>query len=212
MNLSGAVHAFRILREPSLCLPHASISNFRDLPIPLSLAFNPSPGQKSVDIRAVVLDKDNCFAIPHENAVHEPYNDTFQRLRKAYTGSRLLIVSNTAGTPGTRNKAEASLLEHNTGVKVLHHNIKKPGCGHEILQYFRDASDAQIIAPSQIAVVGDRLLTDVLMANTMGWHALWVKDGVVERKGLWAHLEHGLAAFLTRRGYEPPEPHHENWR
>jgi phosphatidylglycerophosphatase GEP4 len=27
-----------------------------------------------VDIRAVVLDKDNCFAIPHTNEVHKPYH------------------------------------------------------------------------------------------------------------------------------------------
>ena len=50
--------------------------------------------------------------------------DTFQKLREAYPGSRLVIVSNTAGTAGDRNKAEASLLERNTGVKVLHHDIK----------------------------------------------------------------------------------------
>ena len=50
--------------------------------------------------------------------------DTFQHLRQAYPGSRLLIVSNTAGTPGERHKAEATILERNTGVKVLHHNTK----------------------------------------------------------------------------------------
>ena len=74
MNISGAIHAFRILREPSLCLSQASVSTFKDIPIPLSKAFTPLHGQKSVDIRAVVLDKDNCFAIPHENVVHRPYS------------------------------------------------------------------------------------------------------------------------------------------
>jgi PGP phosphatase len=50
--------------------------------------------------------------------------DHFQRLRKAYPGSRLLIVSNTAGTAADRNYVQAKLLEKNTGVTVLRHNTK----------------------------------------------------------------------------------------
>ena len=74
MNILGVIHAFRVIREPGLCLPHATVSTFKDLPIPLNKAFTPYNGQKSVDIRAVVLDKDNCFAVPHQNLVHEPYS------------------------------------------------------------------------------------------------------------------------------------------
>ena len=37
----------------------------------------------------------------------------------------------------------------------------------------------EITNPSQIAVVGDRLFTDVMMANMMGSYGIWVKDGVV---------------------------------
>ena len=38
--------------------------------------------------------------------------------------------------------------------------------------------------PSQVAVVGDRLATDVMMANMMGSWSVWVRDGVVEEKSL----------------------------
>lgn len=34
-------------------------------------------------------------------------------------------------------------------------------------------------SPSQIAIVGDRLFTDVMMANLMGAHGFWVKDGTI---------------------------------
>lgn len=37
---------------------------------------------------------------------------------------------------------------------------------------------------SQIAVVGDRLFTDVVMANLMGSHGVWIKDGVVAEKSI----------------------------
>jgi phosphatidylglycerophosphatase GEP4 len=73
MNVSGTLSFFRLFRDPSLCLPHHTVSTFNHLPIPLSRAFNKADGEKKVDIRAVVLDKDNCFAVPKENEVYKPY-------------------------------------------------------------------------------------------------------------------------------------------
>lgn len=181
MNLSGTLNAFRVLFSPGLCLPHHTVSSFNDLPIPLSKAFR--RGEKEADIRAVILDKDNCFAIPHQNEVYAPYWAKFQELRRAYPGSRLLIVSNTAGTRDDPNSAQAKLLERNTGVQVLRHKAKKPGCGDEILSFYRDQKDVDITSPSQIAVVGDRLLTDAMMANMIGSHTVWVKDGIPGHKG-----------------------------
>ena len=74
MNVSGTLNAFKLLFNPSLCLPHASISNFSQLPIPLSTAFNTGEKGELPDIRAVVLDKDNCFARPKENEIYEEYH------------------------------------------------------------------------------------------------------------------------------------------
>jgi hypothetical protein len=71
LNISGTVSAFRLLKDPALCLPHHTVSTFNHLPIPLSDGIK--KGKKSADIRAVVLDKDNCFAIPHQNEVFEQY-------------------------------------------------------------------------------------------------------------------------------------------
>jgi len=69
-NVSATLNILRLIVKPSLCLPHATISTFNQLPVPLNSAFGK---YKNVDIRAVVLDKDNCFAIPHSNTVFEPY-------------------------------------------------------------------------------------------------------------------------------------------
>ncbi|KAF2440009.1 HAD-superfamily phosphatase [Karstenula rhodostoma CBS 690.94] len=206
MNISGTLNVFRLIREPALCLPQHTVSTFNHLPVPLSKAFPKRDGEKEVDIKAVILDKDNCFAIPHTNEVHKPYHDKFQELRRAYPGSKLLIVSNTAGTDSDKNQAEAALLEKNTGVKVLRHSTKKPGCTEEVLSYFKQHPDSGVTAPSQIAVVGDRLFTDVMMANMMGSHGFWIRDGVIERKSLFARVEDRLAMFLLRRGYCAPNP------
>ena len=73
MNVSGTLSFFRLFRDPSLCLPHHTVSTFNHLPIPLSRAFTKVDGEEKIDIRAVVLDKDNCFAVPKENEVFKPY-------------------------------------------------------------------------------------------------------------------------------------------
>lgn len=93
-------------------------------------------------------------------------------------------MSNTAGTDSDKHQAEAAVLEQNTGVQVLRHSTKKPGCKDEVMSYFRQQPDSGVTSPSQIAVVGDRLFTDVMMANLMGSYGFWVRDGIIERKSL----------------------------
>lgn len=108
-------------------------------------------------------------------------------MRAAYPGRRLLIVSNTAGALSYDTKRElASALEKATGVSVLSHQTKKPGCGPEIMEYFRMHPETGVTSPSQIAVVGDRLSTDMMLANMMGSYGVWVRDGVVplQRKSI----------------------------
>jgi phosphatidylglycerophosphatase GEP4 len=76
MNISGTFNVFRLLREPALCLPQQTVSTFNHLPIPLSKSFprkDGASGQREADIQAIVLDKDNCFAVPHTHEVHKPY-------------------------------------------------------------------------------------------------------------------------------------------
>jgi phosphatidylglycerophosphatase GEP4 len=73
-------------------------------------------------------------------------------------------------------------VENSTGVTVLSHSVKKPGCGAEIMAYFKNHPETGVTDPSQIAVVGDRLTTDIMLANMMGGWGFWVRDGVVPLK------------------------------
>ncbi|KAL2760680.1 hypothetical protein ACRALDRAFT_1053682 [Sodiomyces alcalophilus JCM 7366] len=207
LNLSGTLNIFKLIARPSLCLPHHTVPTFNDLPIPLNRAFE---GQnRKADIRAVVLDKDDCFAKPHTNEVHRPYKERFEELRAAYPGRRLLIVSNTAGaTSYDKSLALAQELEGATGLTVLSHATKKPGCGSDIMEYFRQHPETGVSHPSQIAIVGDRLATDVMMANMMGSWGFWVKDGVVapHEKSIFSRLEWRVAASLTAWGYRSQDP------
>jgi phosphatidylglycerophosphatase GEP4 len=53
----------------------------------------------------------------------------------------------------------------------------------EIFNHFLNSKDTGVTSPDQIAIVGDRLFTDVMMANLMGSWSIWLNHGVVEEKG-----------------------------
>jgi len=52
------------------------------------------------------------------------------------------------------------------------------------MAYFAQHPETGVTRPEHVAIVGDRLTTDVMMANLMGSWAVWVKDGVVRREEL----------------------------
>lgn len=67
MNLSGTLNAWRAVMTPRLVRPHVVVPQFSDITFPLSkfIAANVK-GRWGIDvqpdIRAVVIDKDNCIA------------------------------------------------------------------------------------------------------------------------------------------------------
>lgn len=150
----------------------------------MSKALIQANGGKEPDIRAVVLDKDNCFARSRENHVYPPYRSQFETLRQRYPGKHLLIVSNSAGTDSDSGGREASLLNEATGVEVFRHATKKPGCGQDVFDHLRGNSQLGITHAGQIVIVGDRLFTDIMMANMIGAWGIWVRDGVVRNDGM----------------------------
>ncbi len=98
------------------------------------------------------------------------------------------------------------MIEERTGVTVLRHTTKKPGCHNEIMEYFMKNNIAS--GPEEVAVVGDRLFTDVLMANMMGAWSIWVRDGVVRSESLICKIERSVYSQFTQRSNPllPPIP------
>ena len=128
--------------------------------------------------------------------------ETFADLVKGFAPSSVLIVSNSSGL---RSKdpdgLRAGELERATGVEVLRHDEPKPApsCADAVLKHFGG------IEPARVVVVGDRLFTDVVMANAMGSRSVWVRQGVVPDRGFVTRLECWMYGFLLRRGFRPPE-------
>ena len=99
-------------------------------------------------------------------------------MRRTYTTDGLLIVSNSAGSKSDPTGAEAKLLEKSTGIEVLRHPVKKPGCWEEVYRKLQSRPGLDLTHPSQIAVIGDRLMTDIMMANLIGCWGIWIQDGI----------------------------------
>ena len=96
-------------------------------------------------------------------------------------------MSNRAGTDS--HLQEAEVLEKKTGVKVLRHSIKKPGCSNDVLRHFAGSPEAAVSSPSEIAVIGDRLFTDIMLANMMGSLGVWVREGVHPQNGVVCQVD-----------------------
>jgi phosphatidylglycerophosphatase GEP4 len=67
MNLSGTLNAWRAVTTPWLVRPHVVVPHFSDITLPLSKFISANvKGRWGIDvqpdIRAVVIDKDNCIA------------------------------------------------------------------------------------------------------------------------------------------------------
>ncbi|EGW30362.1 uncharacterized protein SPAPADRAFT_63212 [Spathaspora passalidarum NRRL Y-27907] len=202
-NVSATLNVSRLLYNPSLCLPHLCIKSFDQLPIPLVIP-NQTNSPTPVTIKGIVLDKDNCFAKDHDDKVWPAYQDTWKELLSHYNKEHVLIVSNSAGTNDDIDHVQAEKLERDTGVTVLRHATKKPGCFGEIQTYFATLG----VEPHEIAVVGDRLFTDMLMANMMGSYGVWVSEGVELSTKLFPSLERTVYDKLTKRDapFVPPAP------
>ncbi|KAJ2816480.1 hypothetical protein GGI24_005711, partial [Coemansia furcata] len=150
-------------------------------------------------IKYLVFDKDNCLTAPYATEIHSEFQHAWSQCISVFTRSNILIVSNSAGTSDSTSAHEVEVA---LGVPVLRHRIKKPGCGQEIL-------DALGAKPSEIAVVGDRLATDIVLANTNGMLAIWTRDIITEKGDnpvavVLRALEHRVYEILSRRNVQPP--------
>ena len=187
MPLLSNVPALRLalayaLHDPASLLPHATIPNLLYLPIPIASGLPTLGNGKKPTIRALVLDKDNTLCPPETSKLHPAYLSKLEKLKASpefsHNKSSILIVSNTAGsTSAGEHEDEALFLEQELGIPVLRQQPgrKKPLCGPDVVAFFKEHGVTN--DPAEIAFVGDRLATDVIVAHQVGSWSFWCKDG-----------------------------------
>src|SRR2546421_666734 len=169
-----------LVHDPSSLLPHATIPTLLSLPLPLSSSLGQPSSRPR--IRALVVDKDNTLCPPNTALVHPAYITKLEKIKGsaefAANPNSVLIVSNTAGSSSaSAHEEEALALEKELRIPVLRQKEgnKKPLCGTEVLAFFKEKGVTE--DPTEIAVVGDRLATDVLLAREMGSWSVWTRQG-----------------------------------
>jgi phosphatidylglycerophosphatase GEP4 len=122
---------------------------------------------RNAGYKGAVFDKDNCLTIPYKDTLVPQLEDTWRECREAFGEGNVIIVSNSAGTKFDAGGIQAESVSYHLSVPVLRHGTLKPGysCIASIRAYF--SSLRVPISDDELVVVGDRIFTDVVMANRM---------------------------------------------
>lgn len=220
-----------LLKSPSQFLPHLTIPTITHLPEQIGPYLDASYTTTTTDnknkdpihIRALILDKDNTLCAAKSTSLPPAILAKLHALRTSPSSPfnmssaphSVLVVSNRAGSH-PRYEAEIAELEEN-GLRELRIPVfrlpegsaKKPFCGREVLSWFRE--NGVVKGAEEIAVVGDRLGTDVLMAQQMGAWSVWCRDGVSEngrpQRNVLEKMELWVERYLREsRGLKAPAP------
>ncbi|KAJ2746246.1 hypothetical protein GGI20_001526 [Coemansia sp. BCRC 34301] len=196
-NAAGIQSAFSVLRRPQLLVPHMAVPDIRAIPF---------DALRERGIKYLVFDKDNCLTAPYANEIHPEFQLAWSQCIDIFSRTNILIVSNSAGTPDDANDISAIAVENALCVPVLRHKVKKPGCASEVLHALGSGA-----RPEQVAVIGDRLATDVVLANSSRMLSIWTRD-IITTSGdssvamALRSMEHRIYEILKSRNVRPP-PH-----
>ncbi|EPQ55215.1 HAD phosphatase [Gloeophyllum trabeum ATCC 11539] len=158
LNVPGILVPFQLVFKPRLVLPHIAVKDIRRLDF---------QALRDAGYRAAVFDKDNCLTIPHEDTLVPDLQGAWKECRDTFGRENVLVVSNSAGTRQDPGGIQAESVSHHLSAPVLRHATPKPGyaCISSIRAYF--ASLPRPLRDSELVVVGDRVFTDVVLANRM---------------------------------------------
>ncbi|KAF9243223.1 HAD phosphatase [Melanogaster broomeanus] len=158
LNIPGLLVSLQLLWNPRVVLPHVIVTDIRQLDF-LAL--------RKAGYRGAVFDKDNCLTVPHKDSLVPELQAAWTECREVFGEGNVVIVSNSAGSKQDPGEIQAESVSHYLSVPVLRHNSPKPAysCIQSIRAYF---STLRVpIKDDELVVVGDRIFTDIVMANRM---------------------------------------------
>lgn len=128
-------------------------------------------------IRLLLCDLDYTLAPKYVPRPDEALRTWLADMERA--GVRVMILSN------NRSSARVERFCKDLGIDYVGH------AGKPSVRGYRQAMEKAGVTPAQTAMLGDKLLTDVLGANRSGVLAVMVEPAGGP-KGLWNHVLHGL--------------------
>eukprot|EP00578_Thalassiosira_sp_NH16_P018695 CAMPEP_0181083334 /NCGR_PEP_ID=MMETSP1071-20121207/4102_1 /TAXON_ID=35127 /ORGANISM="Thalassiosira sp., Strain NH16" /LENGTH=237 /DNA_ID=CAMNT_0023164985 /DNA_START=33 /DNA_END=746 /DNA_ORIENTATION=- len=155
VNMKALTTLASVVRRPYLMAPHVFVPNISDV--------NYQALRDHCGIKAVMFDKDNTLTAPYENSLHPLAKFGLQSALDTFGRDNVAILSNSAGTNDDPGFVDGKEIEEALGIAVIKHSEKKPGGLNEVMDHFPNVDDA-----SQLCMVGDRLLTDIVFGNLHG--------------------------------------------
>ncbi|KAJ7188790.1 mitochondrial PGP phosphatase-domain-containing protein [Mycena filopes] len=158
LNIPGILVPFQLLFNPRIILPNLVVKDIRHLDF---------GALKAAGYRGAVFDKDNCLTLPHKDELVPDLRGAWEDCRQTFGEGNVLIVSNSAGSRSDYAGIQAESVKRSLQVPVLFHSTPKPGysCIKGIQRYF--SSLRTPVRTEQLIVVGDRVFTDVVLANRL---------------------------------------------
>ncbi|PPQ71829.1 hypothetical protein CVT24_006954, partial [Panaeolus cyanescens] len=105
--------------------------------------------------------------IPHDDRLVPELEEAWKECRETFGEGNVLIVSNSAGTYLDAGGLQSESVSYHLSVPVLQHKSFKPAysCISAIRKYFTTLQEP--IKDNELIIVGDRIFTDVVLANRM---------------------------------------------
>eukprot|EP00884_Botryococcus_braunii_P010930 jgi/Botrbrau1/19839/Bobra.0124s0076.2 len=182
-NAKGiALFGYVALRKPELSVPH--------LVVPGVTHINWA-ALRNAGFQGCVFDKDNTLTAPYATVMDNETGRCLEQCKASFDG-RVVLLSNSAGLrqfdpDGTK----AAELEQALGLPVLRHSSKKPGGSATDLEtHFRCSA-------SQLVMIGDRLLTDIVFGNRHGMMTILTHPIVNRGEPLAVQLARKVESLLA---------------
>ncbi|KAG2365464.1 mitochondrial PGP phosphatase-domain-containing protein, partial [Suillus spraguei] len=161
VDAPGILVPFHLLKNPRLVIPHVT-TDIRQIDL-LAL--------RNAGYREAVFDRDNCLishqifgvlntqqAIPYKDILVPQLKEAWRKFREAFGEGNVIILN--------RHRQNRC---HITSVTLLQHDTLKPGysCIASIHLHSYFSFLCVPIPDDELAIVGDHIFTDVIMANRM---------------------------------------------
>ena len=120
-------------------------------------------------IQHILFDKDNTLTVPSARHYHSAeLQRAVEEAKNVFGEAHVAIISNSVGSADDPGYREAKEVERSLGIAVIRHQHKKPRVLKDVLDHFK------CIEEDRVAVVGDRILADVVMGNSLGFFTIYV--------------------------------------
>lgn len=127
---------------------------------------------KAKGIKYIIFDKDNTVTLPYERRYADlgVKKSILDDCMDVFGKEHMALLSNSAGSKDDKDYHEASDCEHELKVNFIRHQNKKPAVLDDIMKHFKHCDEE-----CEIAIVGDRVLSDIVMGNKYGFLTIYVE-------------------------------------